>query len=163
MDNRIAGCQPPAGATPLLRFGLPSPPGVVGMVMAPGSASGKHPFYVVCKCGLGCCVCGGRRVGVGVWGLGLLVMLHVCALVVGGSGCVWVKCPCGGSGPHPECWVLGWCWCLQPVVWMSAAVFVVHYFALLCYTCVLRAIVLPALACYVAGQPPPPPRRPPES
>ena len=77
MDNRIAGCQPPAGATPLLRFGLPSPPAVVGMVMAPGSASRKHPFYVVCKCGLGCCVCGGRRVGVGVWGLGLLVMLHV--------------------------------------------------------------------------------------
>ena len=24
MDNRVAGCQPPAGATPLLRFGLPS-------------------------------------------------------------------------------------------------------------------------------------------
>ena len=86
MDNRVAGCQPPAGATPLLRFGLPSPPGVVGMVMAPGSASGKHPFYVVCKCGLGCCVCGGRRVGVGVWGLGLLVVLHVCALFVGGGG-----------------------------------------------------------------------------
>ena len=63
MDNRVAGCQPPAGATPLLRFGLPSPPSVVGMVMAPGSASGKHPFYVVWKCGLGCCVCGGRRVG----------------------------------------------------------------------------------------------------
>ena len=36
MDNRVAGCHPPAGATPLLRFGLPSPPGVVGMVMAPG-------------------------------------------------------------------------------------------------------------------------------
>ena len=68
MDNRVAGCQPPARATPLLRFGLHSPPGVVGMVMAPGSASGKHPFYVVCKCGLGCCVCGGRRVGIGAWG-----------------------------------------------------------------------------------------------
>ena len=52
MDNRVAGCQPSAGATPLLTFGLPSPSGVVGMVMAPGSASGKHPFYVVCKCGL---------------------------------------------------------------------------------------------------------------
>ena len=90
MDNRVAGCQPPAGATPLLRFGLPSPPSVVRMVMAPGSASGKHPFYVVCKCGLGCCVCGGRRVGVGVWGLGLLVVLHVCALFVGGGDCVWV-------------------------------------------------------------------------
>ena len=101
MDKRVAGCQRPVGATPLLTFGLPSPPGVVGMVMAPGSASGKHPFNVVCKCGLGCCVCGGRRVGVGVWGLGLLVMLHVRALFVGGGGCVWVKCPCGGSGPHP--------------------------------------------------------------
>ena len=109
MDNRVAGCQPPAGATPLLRFGLPSPPGVVGMVVAPGSASGKHPFYVVCKCGLGCCVCGGRRVGVGAWGRGPLVMLHVRALFVGGGGCVWVKCPCGWSGPHPGCWVLGWC------------------------------------------------------
>ena len=43
MYNRLPGCQPPAGATPLLRFGLPSPPGVVGMVMAPGSASGKPP------------------------------------------------------------------------------------------------------------------------
>ena len=62
MDNHVAGCQPPAGATLLLRFGLPSPPGVVGMAMAPGSASGKHPFYVVCECGLGCCMCGGRRV-----------------------------------------------------------------------------------------------------
>ena len=107
MDKHVAGCQPPAGATPLLRFGLPSPPGVVGMVMAPGSASGKHPFCVVCKCGLGCCVCGGRRVGVGAWGRGPLVMLHVRALFVGGGGYVWVKCPCGGCGPHPGCWVLG--------------------------------------------------------
>ena len=88
MDNRVAGCQPPTGATPLLRLGLPSTPGVVGMVMAPRSASGKHPFYVVCQCGLGCCVCGGHRVGVGAWGRGPLVMLHVRALFVGGSGCV---------------------------------------------------------------------------
>ena len=57
MDNRVAG--------------------VAKMVMAPRSASRKHPFYVVCKCGLGCCVCGGRHVGVGVWGRGPLVMLHV--------------------------------------------------------------------------------------
>ena len=116
MDNRVAGCQPPTGATPLFRFGLPSPPGVVGMVMAPGSASRKHPFYVVCKCGFGCCVCGGRRVGVGVWALGLLVMLHTRTLFVGRGGCVWVKCPCGGSSPHPGCWVFGWCWCSQRVV-----------------------------------------------
>ena len=73
MDNCVAGCQPPAGATPLLRFGLPSPPGVVGMVMA----GNQHPFYVVRKCGLGCCVCGGRRVGVGACCHGPLVMLHV--------------------------------------------------------------------------------------
>ena len=52
MDNHVAGCQPPAWATPLLRFGLPSPPGVVGMVMAPGSASGKHPIYVAPHRGL---------------------------------------------------------------------------------------------------------------
>ena len=80
MDNCVAGCQPASGATPLLSFGLPSHPGVVGMVMAPRSASGKHPFYVVCKCGLGCCVCGGCRVGAGAWGRGPLVMLHVRAL-----------------------------------------------------------------------------------
>ena len=90
--------------------------------MAPGSASGKHPFYVVCKCGLGCCVCGGRRVGVGVWGLGLLVVLPVCALFVGGGGWVWVKCPCGGFGSHLGCWVFGWCWCSRRVVWLSATV-----------------------------------------
>ena len=158
MDNRVAGCQPPAGATPLLRFGLPSPPGVVGMVMAPGSASGKHPFYVVCKCGLGCCVCGGRRVGVGAWGRGPLVMFHVRPLFVDGGGCMWVKCPCGGFGLHPGCWVLGWCWCLRWVVWLSAAVVVVHYFALLCCTacyvllCVgeFHCVPLLALACYAA-------------
>ena len=139
MDKHVAGSQPPAGATPLLRFGLPSLPSVVGMVMAPGSALGKHPFYVVCKYGLGCCVCGGCRVDVGVWGRGPLVMLHVRALFVGGGGCAWVKCPCGGSGPHPRCWVLGWCWCPRRVVWLSADVVAVHYFALLCCTmcCVL--------------------------
>ena len=156
MDNRVAGCQPPAGATPLLRFGLPSPPGVVGMVMAPGSASGKHPFYVVCKCGLGCCVCGGRRVGVWVWGLGLLVVLPVCALFVGGGGWVWVKCPCGGFGSHLGCWVFGWCWCSRRVVWLSATVVVVYYFALLFCSCVLlragelHCAPLPALACSAA-------------
>ena len=101
MDNRVAGCQPPVGATPLLKFGLPSPPDVVGVVMAPGSASGKHPFYVVCKRGLGCCMCGGRLVGIGVWGRGPLVMLHVRALFVGGGGCVWVKwvAKCQGGQP----------------------------------------------------------------
>ena len=155
MDNRVAGCQPPAGATPLLRFGLPSPPGVVGMVMAPGSASGKHPFYLVCKCGLGCCVCGGRRVGVGVWGLGLLVVLHVCALFVGGGGWVWVKCPCGGFGSHPGCWVFGWCWCSRRVVWLSATVVVVYSSVVVC-CCVLlcagefHCVPLPALACSAA-------------
>ena len=142
MDGRVAGCQPPAGATPLLRFGLPSPPGVVGMVMAPGSASGKHPFYVVCKCGLGCCVCGGRRcVGVGGWGRGPLVMLHVHALFVGGGACVWVKCPCGGCGPHPRSWGLGWCWfrggwCgCPPLLWR--------------YTTLLCCVVLCAVCCRV--------------
>ena len=163
MDNRVAGCQPPAGATPLLGFGMPSPPGVVGMVMAPGSASGKHPFYVVCKCGLGCCVCGGRRVGVGVWGLGLLVVLPVCALFVGGGGWVWVKCPCGGFGSHPRCWVFGWCWCSRRVVWLSATVVVVYYFALLFCSCVLlRAVVCWRVAlCASAAPAPPPHTRPP--
>ena len=41
-------------------------------------------------------------------GCGPLVMLHVRALFVGGGGGVLVKCPCGGSGAHPRCWVLGW-------------------------------------------------------
>ena len=82
-------------------------------------------------------------------------MLHVRALFVGGGGCVWVKCLCGGSGPHPGCWVLGWCWCSLRLVWPSAAVVAVHYFALLCCTvcCVLscagafHCVPLPALAC----------------
>ena len=87
MVNRLAGCQTPTGATPLLRFGLPSLPSVVGMVLAPGSASGKHPFCVVCGCGPGRRVCGGCGVGVGVWGCGPLVMLCVSALFVGGGGC----------------------------------------------------------------------------
>ena len=151
MDNRVARFQNPAGATPLLRFGLPSPPGVVGVVMAPGSASRKHPFYVVCKCGPGCCACGGCRVGVGAWGHGPLVVLHVRALFVGGGGCVWVKCPCGGSGPHPRCWVLGWCWCSRRVMWLSAAVVVVHYFALLrCTVCCAQSCagdVMPPVRC----------------
>ena len=107
----------------------------------------------MCTCGLGCCVCGGCRGG--RWPL---VMLYVRALFVGGSGYVWVKCPCGGSGPHPGCWGLGWCWCSRRVVWLSAAVVVVHYFALLCCTvcCVLscdgefHCVPLPALACCAA-------------
>ena len=152
MDSRVTGCQPPAGVTPFLRFGLPSPPGVVNMVMAPGSASGNHPCYVVCKCGLGCCVCGGRRVGVGAWGRGLLVMHHVRALFVGGGGCVWVKCPCGGSGPHPGCWVLGWCWCLRQVVWLSAAIVVVHCFALFWDTvCCVLSCAWQVLLCACGG------------
>ena len=163
MDNRVDGCQPPAGVTPLLSFGLPSPPCVVGMVMAPGSVSGKHPFYVVCKCGLGCCVCGGHCVGIGAWGRGPLVMLHVCALFVGGGGCVWVKCPCGGSGPNLGCWVLGWCWCSRRVVWLSAADVAVHHVALPCCTvcCVLSCAsafhyyagfgVLRCVVCYAAS------------
>ena len=53
MDNRVAGCQPPAGATPLLRFGLPSPPGVVlppptpqGTAPWPKSDDGVHPVNI---------------------------------------------------------------------------------------------------------------------
>ena len=68
--------------------------------MAPGSASGKHPFYVVCRCGLGCCVWGGRRVGVGAWGRGSLVMLHVRALFVGGGGCDPTKTVLVGTEMH---------------------------------------------------------------
>ena len=154
MDNRVAGCQPPAGVTPLLRFGLPSPPGVVGMVMAPGSASWKHPFYVVCKCGLGCCVCSGRRVGVGAWGRGPLVMLHVRALFVGGGGCAWVKCPCGGFGPHPGCWVLGWCWC-SSLLWRHTTLLCS---AMLCAACcrVLAPFSVCLCRLWSAVLPPPP-------
>ena len=136
MDNRVAGCQPPAGATPLLRFGSPSPPGVVRMVMAPGSASGKHPFYVVCKCGLGCCMCGGRRVGVGVWGLELLVMLHVC-LVYGRR---WL---CVGEVPV---------WCVWPPPWVLGVWLVLVLAAggvrCCCGTLLCFALLYLCTACY---------------
>ena len=68
MDNRVAGCQPPAGATPLLRFGLPSPPGVIGMVMAPGVHRGIIPSMLcvsvalVVACVVGAVLPLGRRV-----------------------------------------------------------------------------------------------------
>ena len=64
MVNRVAGCQPPAGANPLLRVGLPPLAGVVGMVLAPGSASGKHPFCVECVCVALVVLCGGCDIGV---------------------------------------------------------------------------------------------------
>ena len=146
MDNRVAGCQPPARATSLLRFGLPSPPGVVGMVMAARSASGKHPFYVVCRCGLGYCVCGGRRVGVGAWGRGPLVMLHVRALFVGVGGCVWVKCGVVGLAPTlgVGCWAAvgacgGWCGC-PPLL--------LRYTSLLCFA-ILYAVCCRVLASFI--------------
>ena len=79
-------------------------------------------------------------------------------MFVGGSGCAWVQCPCGGSGSHTRRWVLGWCWCLRQVVWLSAAIVVVHCFALSCYTvCYVlscagkfRRVSLLALACCAA-------------
>ena len=111
MVNRAAGCQPPTGATPLLTFGLPSLPGVVGMMLAPGSALGKHPFCVVCGCGPGCRVCGGCGVGIGVWGCGFLVMLCMRALFVGGGGCVWVP-----SSP-PVIWLQTQCLATQWRQW----------------------------------------------
>ena len=72
---------------------------------------------------------------------------------VGGGGCAWVQCPCGGSGHHTGRWVLGWR--LRRVVWLSAALIVVYCFALFCCTvcCVLscagkfRYVSLPALRC----------------
>ena len=123
MDNCVAGCQPPAGATPLLRFGLPSPPGVVGMVMAPGSASGKHPFYVVRKCGLGCwlCVCSactqpllatGARCGFVCLGSGFGCAPPPLAGVLG--------CVCAPLAPsHSWPWVRGVGVCVW--AWVSAA------------------------------------------
>ena len=77
---------------------------------------------------------------------------------VGGGGCAWVQCPCSGSSPHTGRWVLGWRWCLRRVVWLSAAIIVVHCFALFCCTvcCVLscagkfRYMSLPALRCCAA-------------
>ena len=83
------------------------------------------------------------------------------ALFAGGGGCAWVNCPCGGSGPHPGRWVLGWCWCLRRVVWLSAAIVVVHCFALFCYivyyvlSCAgkFRCVPLLALACCAALPP----------
>ena len=152
MVNRVAGCQPPAGATPLLRFGLPSLPGVIGMVLAPRSASGKHPFYVVCGCGIGCRACGGCGVGVGLWGCGPLVMLCMRALFAGGGGCAWVGCLRGGSSARPVHWVLGSCRCLWRVLWLSAAFAVARCSALLCcvvYCATLLLNVRAPLVCAV--------------
>ena len=64
MVNRVAGCQPPVGATPLLGFGLPPLPGVVAKVLASGSASWKHPFCVLCVRMALVVLCGGCGVGV---------------------------------------------------------------------------------------------------
>ena len=96
---------------PFRRFGLPSRPGVVRIVLAPGSASGKHPFYVVCVCVAVFVVCGGCGVGVGVWGCGPLMMLCVRALFVGGGGCVWVKVKvkCSGALPNSSVTVIPTC------------------------------------------------------
>ena len=140
MVNREAGRQPPTGGTPLLRFGLPSLPGVVRMLLAPGSASGKHPFCFVCGCGTSCRVCGGCGVGVGVWGCVPLVMLYVRAVFVGGGGCAWVRC-LGGGGR----WGLGWCRCLWRALWLSAAVVVACYSASL--YCVVCSAPLPLYVC----------------
>ena len=110
VGGRGGGCKgaPPARATPLLRFGLPSLRDVVGMVLAPGSASRKHPFCVVCVRVALVVMCAGC--GVGVWGCGPLMMLCVCALFVGGG--VGQSMPCGdvqssggGGGQVGQEWV----------------------------------------------------------
>ena len=109
MVNHVAGCQPPAGATPLLWFGLPSLPGVVGMVLAPRSASGKHSFYVVCGYGpyLSCvwwvwC----WRWGVGLWASGDTL----CACLV-----CWRRGLCmGGLPPPSQLWGMSFCFYRLP-------------------------------------------------
>ena len=81
--NGKVGCQPPAGVTPFLSFGLPSLSGVVTVVAAPGSVSGKHPLFEVCESGPTCHTCGGCGACVPVWGCGVVdrlccVALHAC-------------------------------------------------------------------------------------
>ena len=89
MVNRVAGCQPRAGATPLLGCGLPPLLGGVGKVLAPGSASGKHPFVLsVFVWPWLCCVVGAvLALGCGVVGLWWCLACVPCllaALVVHG-------------------------------------------------------------------------------
>ena len=59
--------------------------------------------------------------------------------------CGWSARVVGLAPPPPGRWVLGWCWCwcLRRVVWLSAAVVVVHCFALFCYiVCMLASFVV---------------------
>ena len=136
MVNPVAGCQPHARVTPLLRFGLPSLPSVVRMVLASKGALGKHPFCVARVRVALVVLCGGCGVGVGVWGCGPLVVPCVCAMFVGGGGCAWVGCPRGGFSTGPGRRMLGWRRCLR-----SAAVPVVCCSALL--RCAVCCAVLP--------------------
>ena len=94
------------------------------MVLAPGSASERHHFCVVCVRVALVVLCGGCGVSVGVWGCGPLVVPCVRALFVGGSGCAWVGCPRGVSSTHPGHRVLGLCRCLRRVLWLPTVAMV---------------------------------------
>ena len=106
MVNRVAGCQPPARATPFLRFGSPSLPGVVKMMLALGSALGKHPFCAVCGCGPGCRACGGCGALAGVpCLLAVVVVRGWVARMVGLAPALGVGC-WAGVGVRGECRVV---------------------------------------------------------
>ena len=100
------------------------------------------PFYVVCKCGLGCCVCGGCRVGLGAWGRGPVVVLHVCALFVGGGGCAGCWAGVGACG--------GWCGCPPLLLWYTTLLCSVVLCAACCHVLASFCVPLPALACCAA-------------
>ena len=103
--NCVASCRCPAAAAPLLRFRLPSLPDAIGMVLAPGSASGTHPFYVAMGVALVavCVVHAVLALGCGVAGLlWCSVRALLSAVVV--CGCF----PCVVSfSARLGCWVSG--------------------------------------------------------
>ena len=87
MVNRVAGCQSPAGRTPLLGLGRLPFPVWSGWFKLPGVCQGNIPCVLcvgVAQVVVCVGVCGGCGVGVGMWDCGPMVELCAWALFVGG-------------------------------------------------------------------------------